>query len=516
MLDIKENSISDRYLIKEKLSQKAGRQTFLAFDPVTSKQVIVKILQFDNLFKWDDLKLFEREAKTLKNLNHPAIPKYLDYFEVDTDLIRGFALVQSYIDAPNLEKVIQQGRKFTETELIELAQKLLEILDYLHSYHPPIIHRDIKPSNILISGRTGNSIGELYLVDFGSVQTAASKEEGTITIVGSYGYIPLEQFGGQTTTASDLYSLGMTLIYVITGVHPAELPQHNGRVRFSNSQIGRGLQRWLLKITEPYLDKRFNSVKSAQAGLLAKEDNSEGFANLRPHNSKIRLKIYKNRLEIIFRKEKNQRKLSFASGFIFLIFLISSLIYSIILESTFLIWVWFIVFLVIILWLDEFLELKILNPYRTYHYQEIISISSDKSIQWNNYFNQKLKPPKWGDSPSPEEKVNLVVYHSGYTVNHCVESIDTIVPQKLSLYTDKKEYIIGDDRQSHKELWRIGREISNFLGLELQFMYPTPKIQSKNFKSTKSQKRKKSKNFSTTFNRHHYYKVIAANFKTLY
>ena len=214
--------LRDRYQINREISQKAGRRTFLAQDIHSQEKVIIKILQFDQNFQWNDLKLFEREASTLKNLNNPAIPKYLDYFEVDEDNIRGFALVQTYIDALSLD-TIGQKRKFTEAELIELAEKLLNILVYLHEQIPPIIHRDIKPSNILLTNRSGNSVGDVYLVDFGSVQTVASKENGTITIVGSYGYIPLEQFGGQTTVASDLYSLGMTLIYLITGVHPAEI-----------------------------------------------------------------------------------------------------------------------------------------------------------------------------------------------------------------------------------------------------------------------------------------------------
>jgi len=171
MLAINTINIGDRYQIKKKISQKAGRSTYLASDNHLDKLVIIKILQFNELFQWDDLKLFEREAKTLKNLDHPSIPKYLDYFEIDNEQIRGFALVQTYIDAPSLAEVVQQGRKFSEVELIEFAQKLLKILNYLHQQIPPVIHRDIKPSNILISNRTGNSIGDLYLVDFGSVQT---------------------------------------------------------------------------------------------------------------------------------------------------------------------------------------------------------------------------------------------------------------------------------------------------------------------------------------------------------
>ena len=206
---------------------------------------------FDKDFQWDELKLFEREAKTLQNLAHPAIPKYLDYFEVKDRIYHGFALVQTYIDASSLDILIQQGRKFSETELIEFSDKLLGILNYLHGQIPIVIHRDIKPSNILIADRSGNSIGDIYLVDFGSVQTAATKDTGTITIVGSYGYIPLEQFGGQAVPASDLYSLGMTIIYLATGTHPAELPQVNGQIKFSTPQLSKQFQKWLDKMIQP-------------------------------------------------------------------------------------------------------------------------------------------------------------------------------------------------------------------------------------------------------------------------
>lgn len=269
-------TINNCYQLKKQISHKAGRSTYLALDIPQNDLVIIKVLQFNDLFQWDDYKLFEREAKTLKNIPHDAIPKYVDYFEIDEDTFKGFALVQTYIDAPSLETLIQQGRKFSEIEIIELANKLLEILIYLHEQNSSIIHRDLKPSNILVTNR-GNSIGTVYLVDFGSVQTVASKDNGTITIVGTYGYIPLEQFGGQTTTASDLYSLGMTLIYLITGVHPAELPQVNGKVRFSSDGISDKLSRWLKKITEPYLDQRFQSAIQARKSLTFQESANDTF-----------------------------------------------------------------------------------------------------------------------------------------------------------------------------------------------------------------------------------------------
>ncbi len=470
--------LDNRYQIQQKLSHKAGRQTLLAKEIESQKLVIIKLLQFDSLFQWDDLKLFEREAKTLKNLNHPAIPKYLDYFEVDNEQIRGFALVQTYIDAPSLAEIIQLGRKFTEAEIIELAQKLLTILDYLHSSNPPVIHRDIKPSNILLSNRTGNSVGELYLVDFGSVQTVASKAEGTITIVGSYGYIPLEQFGGQTTTASDLYSLGMTLIYIITGVHPAELPQNNGRVKFENSQISDGLQRWLVKMTEPYLDKRFNSAKSARNSLFVKDRSTGSFLDIRPRNSKIQLYRYKHKLEIVFEEKVIGHKfLEKKMGCVSTILLIVLFIYLLQFPEP----VWFLYLLIAIwLWIIIFVNSTFHAPSQI-HYQ-VISINKNRSVKRTNYFYKKPKKLKWLNIYAAG-RLNLIVYNPGYTFDNCVSregkkvSFSAVkIPPQLSLHANEQEYVIGNQRQSKAELLWLGKEISDFLGLELQAIYPTPKI----------------------------------------
>jgi eukaryotic-like serine/threonine-protein kinase len=206
--------LNDRYQIQQSLGKKAGRQTFLALDEQTQMPVVVKLLTFAPDFEWADLKLFEREAETLKSLDHPAIPRYLDYFEVASPSRKGFALVQSYIAAKSLAQQLQAGRTFSEAEVKQLAESLLEILDYLHSQQPPVIHRDIKPSNLLLGDRSGNHVGQVYLVDFGSVQTLVAQEGGTITVVGTYGYMPPEQYGGRAMPASDLYSLGATLIGV--------------------------------------------------------------------------------------------------------------------------------------------------------------------------------------------------------------------------------------------------------------------------------------------------------------
>jgi eukaryotic-like serine/threonine-protein kinase len=262
--------LHDRYEIQHSLGKKAGRHTLLARDTQTEELVVVKLLTFNHDLEWDDLKLFEREAETLKTLNYSEIPRYLDYFEFETENSKGFALVQSYIEAKSLEQHLKAGRSFSEAEVKQLARSLLEILNYLHSQHPPVIHRDLKPSNILLSDRTGNSVGQVYLVDFGSVQTLVAQEGSTITVVGTYGYMPPEQYGGRATPASDLYSLGATLIYLTTGKHPADLPQENLRIRFQSfATINEAFSDWLEWLTEPALDQR---LASAQAAIQALEE----------------------------------------------------------------------------------------------------------------------------------------------------------------------------------------------------------------------------------------------------
>ncbi|MFS8883752.1 serine/threonine protein kinase, partial [Synechococcus sp. R55.3] len=252
-----------RYRPERRLSKRSGRHTYLAQDLLTSEQVVIKLLLFGPDFDWADLKLFEREAQILQTLSHPAIPQYRDHFEVSFEGGRGLALVQTYIDAPSLQEWMEQGRRFAEPEVRDLAQKLLRILVYLHELHPPVIHRDLKPSNILLG-----SDQQVYLVDLGSVQAAAPREQGSYTVVGSYGYMPLEQFGGRTVPASDLYSLGATLIHLLTGQHPADLPQEGARIVFEQAvQLSPPFRDWLRWMTEPLAADRPASARQALEAL---------------------------------------------------------------------------------------------------------------------------------------------------------------------------------------------------------------------------------------------------------
>ncbi|MBE9225523.1 serine/threonine protein kinase [Phormidium sp. LEGE 05292] len=259
-----EQVLQGRYQLKEKLGHNAGRQTWLAEDLETkpSEKVIVKLLAFGGDIQWDDLKLFEREAQILKHLKHPQIPRYRDYFSLD-ERVLWFCLVQEYIPGASLKDLLKIGKRFTEKEVRLIAESLLNILSYLHELNPPVFHRDIKPSNVILGENK-----RIYLVDFGAVQDKAAAEGATFTVVGTYGYAPIEQFGGRTVPASDLYALGATLIHLLTGTSPADLPQKDLRIHFSDrTNANTKFIQWIEKLTEPSVEKRFAKAEEALKAL---------------------------------------------------------------------------------------------------------------------------------------------------------------------------------------------------------------------------------------------------------
>ncbi|MFE4107165.1 serine/threonine protein kinase [Almyronema epifaneia] len=281
--------ISDRYQLQQSLGR-SGQQTFLALDLQTQQLVVLKLLKFGGDLNWEQVRLFEREASILQQLSHPAIPRYLDSFELDLPQCKGFALVQTYLEARSLEEHLQAGRSFSESEIRQVAEQLLEILAYLHTQKPAIVHRDIKPSNVLLRDRSGHRVGQVYLVDFGAVQNLIAAKGSTITVVGTYGYMPPEQFGGRATPASDLYSLGATLVYLVTGIHPADLPQENLRIRFeAKANLSPAFSRWLRKMIEPSLERRFQSVPQALQALRHPEAVVSTRSPDRPLGTRIRL-----------------------------------------------------------------------------------------------------------------------------------------------------------------------------------------------------------------------------------
>jgi serine/threonine protein kinase len=266
--------LKDRYQLQQRLGHTAtSRQTWLATDlaGATPESVILKLLAFGPQVEWQELELFEREAKTLRSLEHPGIPRYRDYFSIDrdtTNLLPWFVLVQDYIAGHSLKDLLTQGEHFSDRQVRQVATNLLNLLCYLHELSPPVLHRDIKPSNVIWGEND-----YIYLVDFGAVQDRAAVEGVTFTVVGTYGYTPMEQFGGRAVAASDLYALGATLIHLLTGTAPADLPQKDLCIQFADRvSLDPAFVQWITRLTQPDVTKRFQSARQALAALRSLEE----------------------------------------------------------------------------------------------------------------------------------------------------------------------------------------------------------------------------------------------------
>lgn len=255
--------LKQRYKLKQKLAQGEAITTWLAEDTQTQSTCVVKGLSLQQTDAWKTLELFEREAKILANLKHPNIPTFIDSFQ-DKDTAEGtFYLVQEYIQGQNLQQSIEDGRFFTEKEVIQMAKSLLKTLDYLHQFSPPIIHRDIKPSNIVMA-----ETGQFYLIDFGAVREKIQDTKQTKTIVGTFGYMPIEQFEGKASAASDIYSLGLTLIFVLSHQDPTAMDKQEMLLQFRpHVNISESLAQLLEKMIAPDAHKRYQKVTEVLQAL---------------------------------------------------------------------------------------------------------------------------------------------------------------------------------------------------------------------------------------------------------
>lgn len=289
--------LRERYCITDTLGRGGIGITYAAEDRQTGNLVAIKALSLRQTADWKVIELFEREAKVLSQLNHPAIPDYLDYFQIDTPEDRRFYIVQKVAVGQSLQELVETGWHPTELEVREIAKQILEILVYLHQISPPVIHRDIKPQNII-----RQSDGKVLLVDFGAVQdTYRHTMTGGSTVVGTYGYMAPEQFRGQAKPATDLYGLGATLLYLITHQSPAELPEKRLTLQFRPYvNVSEDFADWLEMMLEPAIEDRFESAQEALAVLRSERElvNLLARSNRQPAGSKVILHKTKQKIVV--------------------------------------------------------------------------------------------------------------------------------------------------------------------------------------------------------------------------
>lgn len=160
------------------------------------------------------IEYFHREADTLSQLSHPAIPAIFDRFGEGNC----HYLVMDFIEGENLEEILagQEG-VMPESRVIEIGRELCDVLSYLHSFSPPVIYRDMKPGNVIVKPD-----GHVALIDFGIARIFSP--QGKATLIGTPGFAPPEQYAGKVDERSDLYSLAASLHYMLTGRDPEKHP----------------------------------------------------------------------------------------------------------------------------------------------------------------------------------------------------------------------------------------------------------------------------------------------------
>jgi serine/threonine protein kinase len=266
--------LANRYEVLRVLGVGSSARTLLCTDLEAERSVAVKELRYEHLNDWKHLELFEREAKVLAMLRHPGIPEVYEFFRGE-DGNGSLYLVQEFIEGASLKERMEVGPLLGEEDVFKLALGLLDVLEYLHSRAPPVLHRDIKPSNVIL-----RMDGAPVLVDFGGVCYGwrPPSHMGT-TVVGTSGYMPLEQLLGQAGPTSDLYALGATVLHLVTGTPPHEFSFDSGRIEVPQDlPVRDALRRLVEALLRPAPRDRPHSAAAARRIVLKEASASVAVA----------------------------------------------------------------------------------------------------------------------------------------------------------------------------------------------------------------------------------------------
>ena len=256
-----------QYQVLRTLGQGGMGTTYLAWDKAKSIDgrpglLVLKEMNAEMAQISKAQELFEREARTLKSLHHPGIPRYYDFF---VEAGKKY-LAMELIHGQDLEQRVLRFGPVTPHQAIEWMIQTCDILNYIHSCDPPLIHRDIKPANLMVRHRDNT----IVVLDFGAV-----KEIGTApgTRIGAEGYSAPEQDRGSPVTQSDLYAIGATLIFLLTGESPLKFYRRRGsEYGFDMANVPTitpRLREVIERVCEPKARDRYQTAKELSQALAA-------------------------------------------------------------------------------------------------------------------------------------------------------------------------------------------------------------------------------------------------------
>ncbi len=248
--------VKGRYRLLKMIGEGGFGRTYLATDELLfGRKVVLK--EFTQRKKSSDVIM--KEGMILAKLNHPLIPKIHGFFEDKGKIY----LAQDYIEGKNLRVLLETKGRQTEDFVLKVLQDVLDTLAYLQKLDPPLVHRDIKPENLIISN------GKTYLVDFGAVKELSKEALKHKTIIYTKGYVSPEQRKGEPALSSDIYSLGVVAIELLTGMHPEKFINKKTKEINYNvlSNYRQELVEFLVKMTNPDPSLRYKTAEEALTDL---------------------------------------------------------------------------------------------------------------------------------------------------------------------------------------------------------------------------------------------------------
>ncbi len=263
----REGTVLDgKYEIWKEVGRGGMSIVYLARDKHLNKQWAVKEIKNDGSKSINTLlKGLEREANILKNVDHPVLPRIVDIIEQEGTIY----VVMDFIEGTTISERLKEEGAQPQELVIEWGYQLASALDYLHNMKPPVIYRDMKPSNVMIKPEGG-----VKLIDFGTAKEYDTENNADTTALGTRGYAAPEQFGDSkgrgiynTDARTDIYNLGATLYHVVTGMNPCEPPYEMKPIREWNPALSSGLEKIILKCTQPDPNDRYQNCRELMYAL---------------------------------------------------------------------------------------------------------------------------------------------------------------------------------------------------------------------------------------------------------
>ncbi len=266
--------IEGKYEILKQIGRGGMSVVYLAMDKRLNKQWAVKEVRKFARDKKDKVVIQSllAEADMIKKLDHPALPRIVDIINHESKIY----IVMDYIEGESLDKILKAEGVQPQAKVIEWAKQLCDVLQYLHSQTPPIIYRDMKPANVMLKPE-----GIVKVIDFGIAREYKEENLKDTTILGTEIYAPPEQCDGssQTDARSDIYSLGMTLYQLLTGRTIKDPPYKVVPIRQWDSSLSGGLEKIILKCTQPNPADRYQNCAELMYDLEHYDIIDEAYRN---------------------------------------------------------------------------------------------------------------------------------------------------------------------------------------------------------------------------------------------